>query len=45
MDLSIIGPNRREITRLSRVWLTVADVAGLAVGGAVAVVAILLFVA
>jgi hypothetical protein len=40
MDLSIIGPDRREVTRLSRVWLTIADVIGLAVGAAVAIGAI-----
>lgn len=46
MDLSLIGPDRRERTRVgasrrARFWLTLADMAGLAAGAALAVVVIL----
>jgi hypothetical protein len=46
MDLSLIGPYRREATRVgdaarARLWLTVADMVGLVVGAAVAVALIL----
>ena len=37
MDLSLIGPDRREITGFGRFWVTLADVLGLAIGAAVAV--------
>lgn len=41
MDLSLIGPYRREYTRIggerrARLWLTLADVVGLAAGALVA---------
>ena len=42
MDLSLIGPDRREVTDLNRVWLTLADFIGLAVGAALAVALIVL---
>lgn len=46
MDLSLIGPDRREATRLgarerARLWLTVADLVGLAVGAGIAAALIL----
>lgn len=37
MDLSLIGPNRREVTHLSRTWLTLADCVGIAIGAVFAV--------
>jgi hypothetical protein len=42
MDLSLIGPDRREVTDLNRIWLTLADFIGLAIGAALAVVLIVL---
>ncbi|HEX2466992.1 MAG TPA: hypothetical protein VHJ54_02195 [Solirubrobacterales bacterium] len=46
MDLSLIGPNRRQQThvgelRQGRVWMTVADVLGITVGAGVAIVLLL----
>ena len=46
MDLTLIGPDRREATRLghvrlARLWLTVADVVGMAVGAGIAAALIL----
>jgi hypothetical protein len=42
MDLTLIGPDRREVTRLNGIWLTLADFIGLAVGAALAVALIVL---
>ena len=44
MDLSLIGPDRRDITQLNRIWLTLADFIGLAIGAALAVALIVLLV-
>jgi hypothetical protein len=46
MDLSLIGPNRREVThvgelRAGRALMTVADVLGITVGAGVAIVLLL----
>ncbi len=46
VDLSLIGPDRREVghvgeLRLARMWVTVADVGGMAVGIGAAVALIL----
>jgi hypothetical protein len=46
MDLSMIGPDRRDVTRIGelrqgRVWMTVADVLGITVGAGVAIVLLL----
>jgi hypothetical protein len=46
VDLSLIGPDRREMghvgeLRLARMWVTVADVVGMAVGIGAAVALIL----
>lgn len=45
MDLSLIGPERRERTRVgehrrARLWLVVADIVGLGAGVALAIVVI-----
>jgi hypothetical protein len=45
MDLTLIGPDRSEKTHLSRVWLTLADFLGVAIGALVAIaLLVLLFV-
>lgn len=46
MDLTLIGPDRRDATRIgehrrARVWLTVADLVGITLGVALAAVLIL----
>jgi hypothetical protein len=46
MDLSLIGPDRRDVTRVGelqqgRVWMAVADVLGITVGAGVAIVLLL----
>jgi hypothetical protein len=45
MDLSLIGPDRHEMTGLGRPWLALADLLGLAVGAAVAVAVIIVLAA
>ena len=45
MDLDLIGPDRRDITHLSRTWLTLADCVGIAIGALFAIaLLVLLFV-
>ena len=44
MDLSLIGPYRREVSSLGRLWLTIADMVGFAVGLTIAIVAIVVLV-
>jgi hypothetical protein len=46
MDLSLIGPDRRNSTHVGeleqgRMWMTVADVFGITVGAGVAIVLLL----
>jgi hypothetical protein len=42
MDLSLIGPDRRERTGLGRVSVTLADMIGFALGAVVAIALLLL---
>jgi hypothetical protein len=42
MDLTLIGPDRRRHTRLGRLSVTIADVAGIAIGALIAVAVLLL---
>ena len=45
MDLTLIGPDRRDKTHLSSLWLLLADFAGVAIGAIIAIaLLVLLFV-
>jgi hypothetical protein len=44
MDLGLIGPDRHEITHLSRTWLTLADCVGIAIGAVLAIALLALLI-